>query len=453
MRGKADKRRGQILIMTTLISIPLFGMLGLVTDLGYMHYVKMTAQSAAEAAAQSAMINFHSTVGGATYSCNGGTVVCTLGTPATCDPGTAMPSIHDGCLYAQAHGFTSDSITYETGVSSTPPTAPGIGTAAYWVTFRTYKKVPQLFSAVLGNMNGMVVGRSTAALVGTNDCIYALDPTMPAAISVGGTASLTSACGIYDNSGANCALQTNGTGTVLSAPEYDVVGTACTQNPLTPAANTGVARTSDPLAGWPAPASPPYTGCKNYPNGSGNGGVITLDPGCYTGGIQVKNNTVVFNPGVYVLVGGGLTTQDTNSIIRGTGVEFYNTSDSRNAYQPINLAANSSVNLTAPTNTSNGGEAGMLFFSDRNAPAGNSCGSNGNASCADNYGGGSSANYTGIIYNRNNCITMYGNSSQTTQYSILVADCISVQGTSSITNDYSSLPGGASPLQQVAVVE
>ena len=458
MAMKSNRERGQILIMTTLLGLPIFGVLGLVTDLGYMHYVKMTAQSAAEAAAQSAMIDFHQNTGASAYSC-GGNVVCASNETA-CAAGITSPanSIQDGCMYAQAHGFTSaGAVTYQTGVSSTPPTAPGMGQAAYWVTFRTYKTVPQLFSAVLGNTSGLVVGRSTAAIVGTNDCIYALDPTMQASISVGGTATLTSACGIYDNSSANCALQTTGSGgnngTGLTAPEYDVVGTACTQNgALLPSPNTGVAHTADPLSSWAAPASPPYTGCHNYPNGGGNGSTITLDPGCYTGGIQVKNNRVVFNPGVYVLIGGGLTTQDTNSIISGTGVEFYNTFDANHSYQPININANSSATLSAPTNTANGGEPGMLFFADRNAPSGNSCGNNGSSSCADNYGGGANAMYQGIIYNRNNCITMDGNSSQS-QYSILVADCISLQGTSSINNNYSSLPNGQSPLQKVAVVE
>src|SRR5579871_1331575 len=99
MVAKTDRRRGQILIMTTLIAVPLFGMLGLVTDLGYMHYVKMAAQSAAEAAAQSAMLDFHGTTGGSSYSC-GGNVVCTSGQTA-CTPSISSPtnSVQHGCMY------------------------------------------------------------------------------------------------------------------------------------------------------------------------------------------------------------------------------------------------------------------------------------------------------------------------------------------------------------------
>jgi len=38
--------------MVTFALIPMFGIMGLVVDFGYMHFVKMSAQTAAEAAAQ-----------------------------------------------------------------------------------------------------------------------------------------------------------------------------------------------------------------------------------------------------------------------------------------------------------------------------------------------------------------------------------------------------------------
>ncbi|HLK49288.1 MAG TPA: pilus assembly protein TadG-related protein [Bryobacteraceae bacterium] len=442
MRGKGNKQRGQVLLMATLLSIPLFGMLGLVTDLGYMHYVKMTAQSAAEAAAQSAMVSFHKTNGGASYTC-GATVVCASSETA-CPTNITTPAdpIQDGCLYAQAHGFSSTgSVTYQTGLNSAPPTASGIGSAPYWVVYRTYQRVPQLFSAVLGNFSGLVVGRSTAAVVGATDCIYALDPNMAGAISVGGTAALTSSCGVLVDSNNACALSTNGSATI-TAPEYDVVGNVCTHAPLAPSANTGIAPASDPLAGLPVPATPTYE-CdfKNYDAKSGN---ITLQPGTYCGGISVENATVTFSAGTYILAGGGLSTQSANSVISGTNVFFYNTfgqTDKGNqAYGAININANSTVSLTAPAT---GAYAGILFFDDRSAPTGN----------PDNYGGGSTAVYQGVIYNPKNGVVMYGNSSTDTQYTMVVADYVTLQGTTAFNNNYTSLPGGVSPLQQVALVE
>jgi Flp pilus assembly protein TadG len=59
---RCSRHRGQVLLMVTLTLIPLFGMLGLVTDIGYMQFVKMSAQTAAEAAAQAAIISYHETV-------------------------------------------------------------------------------------------------------------------------------------------------------------------------------------------------------------------------------------------------------------------------------------------------------------------------------------------------------------------------------------------------------
>jgi hypothetical protein len=288
-----------------------------------------------------------------------------------------------------------------------------------------------------------VVGRSTAALIGASDCIYALNPNAAGAVSVGGTASLTSSCGIYVDSNNACAVQTNGNGAQLSAPEYDVVGHTCTQNPLSPSPNTGAPPVSDPLASLSVPASPTYH-CDHWNYSMPNQQSVTLSPGVYCGGINVGNNNVTFNSGNYVLVGGGLTTQSANSHISGTGVMFYNTFGQTDhggqslAYSPININATSTVNLKAPTS---GTYAGILFFDDRNAPA-----------SSDSYGGGSTAVYEGTIYAKNAAVTLYGNSSINSKYTMIVADTISLIGTSGINNDYSSLPGG-SPIQQVVMVE
>ena len=167
-----------------------------------------------------------------------------------------------------------------------------------------------------------------------------------------------------------------------------------------------------------------------------------MSPGVYCGGIQIKNNNYTLNPGNYILVGGGLTTQDSNSNIAGAGVMFYNTFGATDkgmqAYSPINIAATSTVDLSAPTT---GTYTGILFFEDRSAPA-----------SSDSYGGGSSAVYQGAIYAKNAAITMYGNSSVSSQYTILIADTITMVGTSGFNDNYTTLAGG-SPIKQVSLVE
>ena len=440
---KRAGQSGQVMIMFTLMLVPLFGMMGLVIDVGWMHFVKMSAQTAAQAAAEAAITDFHATVGGAITSCGVNGVVCSS-TPTTCPQNITTPanSLEHGCMYAQAHGFNSTNqwVTYQAGVNGTPGTAPGSGTASYWITFRAIQKVPQMFSAILGNMSGMVAARSTTAVMGASDCIYVLNPTAAGAISVGGAAGITSSCGIFVNSSSSNAISTWGGGSV-SAPEYDLVGN--TSSSLTPAPNTGVTPIGDPLAALPVPATGPYvcdSAHTNYTNGHNND---TIYPGTYCGGINVDKGTVTMSPGTYVLVGGGLSANNSNSILIGTGVTIYNTYNSvtspyNGAFAGTNLAANSFVTLSAPNS---GTYAGILFFDDRTAPA-----------SSENFGGGSTAVYQGTIYAKNAAISMGGNSSVGCKYTMVVADTFSLVGTPSFNNDYSMLPNG-SPIQRVVVVE
>src|SRR5690242_5180813 len=98
-RDTPNPRRGQVLVMVTLVMVPLFAMVGLVTDLGYMHFIKMSAQTAAQAAAQAAMIDFKATVGSSMVDCSSGLIVCSS-TPTVC-PSITTPtnSVEVGCLY------------------------------------------------------------------------------------------------------------------------------------------------------------------------------------------------------------------------------------------------------------------------------------------------------------------------------------------------------------------
>ena len=95
---RCSRRSGQVLLMVTFALIPMFGILGLVTDFGYMHFVKMSAQTAAEAAAQAAIISYHETVGGSNPVCGTGGVVCST-EPSDCASNISTPTnaIEHGC--------------------------------------------------------------------------------------------------------------------------------------------------------------------------------------------------------------------------------------------------------------------------------------------------------------------------------------------------------------------
>jgi hypothetical protein len=206
----------------------------------------------------------------------------------------------------------------------------------------------------------------------------------------------------------------------------------------------------DPLRNLPAPSVPAGCDHMNYQVNVPGGGTDTLAPGVYCGGIYVKKGTAAFTPGMYIMKGGGLSTQDTNSHITGTGVTIYNTYDpasgspSINTYAPINIVAASTSMLIAPTT---GTYAGVLIMEDRRITT-TSCGG---SLCSDNFGGGSTSGYTGIIYGPKSLMNFYGNASMTA-YTIIVSYRLAMNGTTDINNDYSSLPTG-NPIKITTLVE
>jgi len=153
---------------------------------------------------------------------------------------------------------------------------------------------------------------------------------------------------------------------------------------------------------------------------------------------------------MYILKGGGLSTQDSNSHITGTGVTLYNTYDPSsgspaiNTYAPFNIVASSTATLTAPTT---GTYAGVLIMEDRRITT-TSCGG---SLCTDNFGGGAAAAYTGIIYGPKSLMNFYGNAALTA-YTIIVSYRLAMNGTTDINNDYSSLPTG-NPIKITTLVE
>jgi len=237
----------------------------------------------------------------------------------------------------------------------------------------------------------------------------------------------------------------------LTASEIDIVGNysfAGTLNPDPP--STSVAVMPDPLRNLPEPSVPAGCDYTNYQVNISAAGTQTLSPGVYCGGIYVKKGTANLTPGMYILKGGGMATQDANSHITGTGVTLFNTYDPTsgnpaiNTYDPINIVANSTATLTAPTT---GPYAGVLIMEDRRITPTSCAGS----ICTDNFGGGAAAAYTGIIYGRSSLMNFYGNAGLTA-YTIIVSYRLAMNGTTDINNDYSSLPTG-NPIKITALVE
>lgn len=166
-RNGLRNRRGQALVMVTLVLIGMCGLIGLAVDLGWAYFTKKSAQAAADSAAMAAAeaaLNNLPAVG--PYNCTQAT--CTTG-PVSCDSVAAGTNLEVGCRYAAMNGFSAkgrdgrQNVMIEAGTTSPPPTAPGVQTH-YWVTVRTYEAIPQLFSSILGNTTGAASARATAAI-------------------------------------------------------------------------------------------------------------------------------------------------------------------------------------------------------------------------------------------------------------------------------------------------
>jgi Putative Flp pilus-assembly TadE/G-like len=436
-------RRGQVLLVVPFVLVAMLAMLGLVTDLGYARFVRWKAQAAADAAAVAATE--------AALAAFGQTDNITCGSTAVCQSETACPNpvpanpannLGNGCLYAQQNGFTagghggSQNVTMASGITTAAPTAPGVS-VSYWVTVRVSERVPQLFSSVFGNTSAHVAARATGAIVGNpgGSCIFVLDPSVSNAFGASGGSVVNASCGIYVDSSNWQAMAVSG-GTQVTASTVSVVGSYSLSggSTITPAPKTGANSVPDPYAG----IAPPTYGPCDYTNWSVSGGSQAALPGVYCNGIKISAGaTVTFNPGVYILRGGGLQVSG-GSTISGTGVTFYNTADGY-TYKPINISGGGHVNLAAPTS---GPLAGMLFFQDRSI----------NSPTANALSGGSSDQFTGILYFPTTPLNYSGGSSTDRTYTTIVARTVNFSGGSTYIQNYAIMQGGLN-VRQAALVE
>lgn len=175
-------RGGQVIIMLTFSIFVLFGMLGLVVDLGWSYFTQKAAQAAADAAALAAVRSALQNSPSDNVRC-GLTGVGCAATPLDCSS-ISGGSFSSACLYAERQGFSSgngrDTVTVQAWDRTSSPTvvdACGQGGATvrrppsagcvdtqYWVTVRVSRSIPQLFSAILGNRVGTVAATATAAV-------------------------------------------------------------------------------------------------------------------------------------------------------------------------------------------------------------------------------------------------------------------------------------------------
>src|SRR5580700_567485 len=144
-KNNRNSERGQALMPFALVFVALFGMVGLVLDVGWSYYVGKKAQTAADAAAQAAVAQGLVQNGpAATPNCS------TLG----CQAAAACPALSNlltACSYASANGFNAGGdngrqrVQVAAGSGGTAPGVPNVP-VDYWVQVTTTNSLPQWFS-------------------------------------------------------------------------------------------------------------------------------------------------------------------------------------------------------------------------------------------------------------------------------------------------------------------
>lgn len=325
---------GQVLLIVALMLPVLCGMMGLAIDVGSFYQLKRRMQTAADAGAAAAAQEVKRKSSDSQIS-------------QAARSGTASNGFD---------GSKGDVIT----VNRPPTSGPNAGNRDF-VEVIISQNAPTYFIRVLGINSATVQARAVGGLVNADSaCIYALDRTRDRAFRDNG-GTVNSSCGVIVDSNSARALSV--TGATMTAASIDVVGGyESGGGTINPTPTTGAFPENDPLADVPQPVD--SGGC-DFTKFEAKDGSWTLSPGVYCGGINIGSSTnVVFNPGIYVLRGGGLNV-GSSATVRGTGVGFFNTSGSGYDYAPINFGSSSNARLSAPTS---GPLAGFVFFQDRSAP-------------------------------------------------------------------------------------
>jgi Putative Tad-like Flp pilus-assembly len=348
-------------------------------------------------------------------------------------------SSHNGFADGGTRPGTSNTITVAV---HNPPTAGPYAANSNAVEVDVSEDQPTYFMRVFGWHSVPVSTTATAVTLGAGSCIYALDPSASGAITVGGTASVSSACGLYDNSTSSSALTVSGGGTI-TAPLVGVAGGTNINGGGSSPPTTGIAQFGDPLAYIAAPTVPSGT-CSSYHTQSLSGPITA--PQTYCGGIHINaGSTVSFGSGLYIIDGGGITI-DGGATVTGSNVTFYLTGgngsgNSPSNYSGVTINSTATVNLSAPCTASGGDVAGMLFFQDRSI-------TNGHGSTIN---GAAGSTFSGAIYFPTTPLA-YAGSTSANMFTLLVADTVSFLGSSTVGNDFSCLASG-SLIKDAALVQ
>lgn len=317
-------QRAQALPLVAICITVLLGFTALAVDTGYLRFEQRLQQSASDSAALA------------------GAMELSVGSTAFASAAQSE---------AATNGFANGGDTTVT-VNSPPSTGPNAGkTNAVEVIVSVNH--PAFFSGVLGRTTNNVTTRSVASVIGDKRaCYYVLSGTT----TIGGTVVNSPNCGLIANNG----FTENGSSINLASVDVNgpitLNGGSLTHQPQQslPAA--------DPCESIPGCAyltkNPPGGPCQ-YAGGNIVNQNVTLQPGVYCRGLDIRSSTITLAPGVYVIpsIKASGTTITQTSYAPGDGVTLYITSGE------VDLTGASGT-ISAPTTGPNAGVSVYQVASD-----------------------------------------------------------------------------------------
>jgi hypothetical protein len=400
LRRLAADRGGGVAVMLALLLPVLVGVASLAIETGLWFAERRALQNAVDAAALS------------------GAFELTAGRKTT----VLASALADGRKNAADANFT---------IRNPPASGKYVGNTSAVEAVATRPQSLMLSALFLGDMT--VRARAVARVGHLGDpCILALERVESSTAEFTGSADIVlKDCGVKANSSSAQALTVSGSSSltakfVETVGGYEVSGSGklTVDNAI-----TNASATEDPLKNI---ANPAVGGCahSNYKQN----GTATLSPGVYCNGLDLGAQAkVTLSPGVYVVNGGSVKING-GAQVSGTSVTIFLTGTSGN-YAQIDINGGAQVNLTAPNS---GTYAGVLFFQDRNAPAG-----------GDNkFNGGSTMSLNGALYFPGQQVDFQGNTANSGGCTRIVADTVTFTGDAALGNACASLglaSAGATP--------
>ena len=421
MTSRRKSESGQVVVLAAGAMLVIIGMAALAVDVGSLYATRRNMQTAADAAAIAGANALETTCG-----TNAG---CTCESEAAC----ASAAQDVATLNGYAGGVTV----------KTPATKPNPANGVY-VQVDVTQAVPTYFMGALGLSTVSVKTTAVAGYAPTPNCMFIRDPNNdPDTLVVsGGNSKISADCGILDESSNSKGMDVSGGASVevssigIAASSYTGTsgGSTVTCNGTTAnCPQTKVAPSTDPLGYLDSEEPTPgtcATGTDLLNATSGNGGAI--HPGTYCTGIKVSNSghTITLNPGLYILTGNNGLNVSGGATISGSGVTIYNSGTGK-----VDISGGSTVNLTAPIDSSAGGIPSVLIFQD---PAN---------TAAATFSGGSTGNIQGDLYFPTaTMFTFSGGSSTNPQDVVLDAWKMTISGGSAFLSAPGAAAGGGPPI-------